>query len=66
MRESRKRSVSKTITWRVVATGTTIALVYIATGDIEIAATIGAADVAIKTVLYYLHERSWTRISWGR
>jgi adenylylsulfate kinase len=66
MKDSRIRSVAKGLTWRAIATGTTMTLVYIATGDIQLMAHIGMADVVIKLVFYYGHERAWGRLSWGR
>lgn len=56
----------KALTWRVIATGTTMSLVYIGTGDIELMAHVGIADVLIKLFFYFGHERVWGRIAWGR
>ena len=66
VREARWRSIIKALTWRVIATSTTMALTYIATRDLEIVAAIGAADVVIKLFFYYVHERAWGRVSVGR
>lgn len=66
MREARERSIIKALTWRVIATSTTMILAYAATGDMKIAGAIGAADVVIKLFFYYVHERAWGRIPWGR
>ena len=66
MREARTRSVIKALTWRFIATCTTMALVYLATRDLEIMGAVGAADVLIKLFFYYCHERAWGRIPWGR
>ena len=66
MRETRKRSILKALTWRAIATSTTMALAYAATGDMKVAGAIGAADVVIKLFFYYVHERAWGRILWGR
>lgn len=66
MKDSRIRSVIKALTWRMIATGTTMSLVYIGTGDIELMAHVGIADVIIKLFFYYVHERAWGRISWRR
>tara|TARA_B100000508_G_scaffold44232_1_gene34528 strand:+ start:3979 stop:4212 length:234 start_codon:yes stop_codon:yes gene_type:complete len=66
LRESRIRSVIKGITWRIIATCTTMSIVYIATRDIEMMTAVGAADVVIKLFFYYVHERAWGRLSWGR
>jgi uncharacterized membrane protein len=66
MREARKRSIIKALTWRAIATSTTMVLAYAATGDMKVAGAIGAADVVIKLFFYYIHERAWGRIPWGR
>ena len=66
MKDSRSRSVGKALTWRVIATGTTMSLVYLGTGDVELMAHIGIADVLIKLFFYFVHERAWGRIAWGR
>lgn len=66
MKDSRIRSVCKALTWRAIATSTTMVLVYIGTGDIELMAHIGIADVLIKLFFYFMHERAWGRVSWQR
>lgn len=66
IREARWRSIAKALTWRVIATSTTMVLAYIATEDLKIAGAIGAADVVIKLFFYYLHERVWGRVASGR
>ena len=66
MREARWRSIVKALTWRFIATSTTMVLAYAVTGDLKIAGAIGAADVVIKLFFYYCHERAWGRIPWGR
>lgn len=66
MREARIRSISKALTWRAIATSTTMVLAYIVTGDLKVAGAIGAADVVIKLFFYYLHERAWGHVGWGR
>lgn len=66
MKDSRIRSIVKALTWRVIATTTTMSLAYIATGDLKLAGAIGAADVIIKLFFYYVHERAWGRIAWHR
>lgn len=66
MKDSRIRSVIKALTWRAVATSTTMSLVYIGTGDVELMAHVGIADVLIKLFFYFGHERIWGRIPWGR
>lgn len=55
----RRRHILKAITWRVIATLTTILLVWLFTDEIDLALKFGAAEVIIKLVVYYFHERVW-------
>ena len=55
----KKRHILKTITWRILATVTTILLAWLIAGDVSIALHIGAWEVIIKMLIYYLHERFW-------
>ena len=64
--ETRKRTLAKTIAFRIIATITTIVLVLIFTGDYALAGTIGALDVISKLIIYYFHERVWHKVKWGR
>ncbi len=61
MRENWRRSVFKTISWRITATGTTIAIVYVLTGEAILSLGVGSLELLLKTVLYYAHERIWAR-----
>lgn len=64
-KEKKRRSVIKALTWRFLATMTTMSLVYIFTGNAEMSLTVGVFDVIIKLVVYYFHERAWNRVGWG-
>ena len=63
--ESRKRTIAKTISWRIVATITTAMLVYLFTGNFTIAIEVGALEAVLKLLFYYFHERGWSHIAWG-
>jgi len=65
-RETSTRSILKTLSWRLLATLTTIGLVWIFTGRVGTAFTIGGIEIVLKMLLYYLHERAWDRTSFGR
>jgi adenylylsulfate kinase len=65
MHESHKRSILKGVTWRIIASGTTMTVVYIVTGDLALVASVGAVDVVVKVFFYYIHERSWGKVRWG-
>ena len=64
--EEHKRSMLKTVSWRIIATSTTMFLVYIFTGKLELTVTVGIGDVLLKMLFYFLHERVWDRITFGR
>ncbi len=65
IRESRLRSVLKALSWRVLATLTTIAIAYFIVGDVNTALKIGAIEVVAKMLIYYLHERAWAKVPLG-
>jgi len=65
MYESHMRSLTKGLTWRVIATLSTIILVYIVTRNLSLTIQIGFIDIAIKFILFYAHERAWINVPWG-
>ena len=64
--ESPIRSIVKAVSWRVVATATTTLLVWLFTGEVGLALTVGAFEAVAKMALYFLHERAWNRLRFGR
>jgi uncharacterized membrane protein len=58
-KKSRIRHVAKTITWRIIASGTTLALALIFAVPMETATTIVLVGFFLKMLFYYLHERVW-------
>ena len=64
--ETQKRSIAKTISWRIVAVIITGAVTYFLTGRLDFAVTVGLADTGVIFFTYYAHERIWTRISYGK
>ncbi len=66
IKESHSRSVLKAITWRVTATTTTTVVTYFVTGELTIALTVGFFEFIIKIFIYYLHERAWLAVGFGK
>ena len=64
--ETKRRSVVKAISWRILGTIDTITISYILTGQIKTALSIGGLEVFTKMILYFFHERIWNLISWGK
>ena len=62
--DTKRRTMTKTITWRITASLTTFLIAWVLTGDILVGASIGSIEAIAKIFLYYFHERIWTNISW--
>ena len=62
---SKTRSILKAISWRIIGTLDTMALGWIITGDPIMGLKIGALELFTKFILYYIHERGWSRIKFG-
>ena len=62
----KKRTLVKTMTWRVTASLTTFLIAWILTGDLLIGISIGSIEAIAKIFLYYYHERIWNNISWAK
>ena len=65
-RETNKRSIVKGISWRIVATTTTIIIVYLFFGRLDLAIAAGMIETVLKVGLYWAHERAWFKIHWGK
>lgn len=64
--DTRSRSFAKAISWRVTGSVDTMIISLVITGSLKLAAAIGFTEVVTKSVLYYLHERAWLRVPYGR
>ncbi|MCR4378198.1 MAG: DUF2061 domain-containing protein [Rhodospirillales bacterium] len=62
---SRRRSLAKTVSWRLTATIDTLLISYFVTGSLVLAGSIASFEVVTKMAIYYFHERAWSRIAWG-
>ena len=60
------RSLVKGVSWRTVGTIDTMIVAYFITGLPISAITIGGFEVFTKIGLFYLHERVWGKVWWGR
>ena len=64
--EKVKRSLAKTISWRIIGTLDTLILSWIIIGEVKTAAAIASVEFVSKMILYFFHERAWNNIKWGR
>lgn len=58
-RDSRFRSLFKAVTYRIVGTLTTSMIVFVVTGELIVAFTVGLVEPLAKIIIYYVHERVW-------
>lgn len=60
------RSLAKSVSYRVTGSLYTFLISYWITGKLGWALSIGGIELVTKIFLYYLHERIWDRIAFGR
>jgi uncharacterized membrane protein len=60
--ESKKRSLLKAISYRIICVISMLAVTYLFTKNANQSLYITIVFQTIQTVVYYLHERIWARI----
>jgi len=66
MKETKKRSIAKSIVWRIICIIVSIFISFVLTARWDLAVAIGTSYNIITMVLYYFHERVWNRVNWGK
>lgn len=66
MQETHARSIVKALTWKVLAAILAFALSLFVTGELAASLNIAGGMFAIGLIFFYLHERAWNYIRWGR
>lgn len=66
MNDTPVRSLAKAVSWRVTGTVDTFLISWLITGQVLIASGIAFTEIMTKIVLFWLHERVWNQIGWGR
>ena len=65
-KETNKRSIAKGISWRLIATVTTVIIIYFFFGRLDLAIVAGLIESVLKIGLYWAHERVWFKVKWGK
>lgn len=60
------RSLFKAISWRITGSIDTLVITFLITGKLKWAFTISGVELFTKIGLYYVHERIWDKLSFGR
>ena len=64
--ESNTRSIAKSISYRLLGSCSTAGIFLILTGSWKLSLGAGAIDVVVKLAAYFVHERIWNLIPYGR
>lgn len=64
--DSHARSLAKAVSWRTTGSIDTFLVSWFITGNPVYAGSIAIAEIVTKVILYYLHERAWSCVRWGR
>lgn len=65
IRDSSKRHILKTFTWRGIGTLDTVFFGWLITGNPLTGLKIGGIETASKMLLYFGHEKLWYKINYG-
>jgi adenylylsulfate kinase len=65
-KETHTRSVAKALSWRVLGSIATMLLVYLFTGRLVLSFAVGGAEFLSKIGLFWLHERVWDHVRFGK
>ena len=66
MSDTPVRSLAKAVSWRVTGTIDTFLISWLITGQVLLASGIALTEIMTKIVLFWLHERVWNKVHWGK
>lgn len=65
-KEAHLRSIMKAVSYRLLAAIATTTIVFVFTRRIVLSLSVGAVEAVAKVICYYMHERLWSSISFGK
>ena len=66
MNDTNLRSIIKALSWRLTGTIDTFIVSFFVTGELLIAGSIASIEILTKIALFWMHERVWNNVKWGR
>jgi len=66
LNDTNLRSIIKALSWRLTGTIDTFIVSFFVTGELLIAGSIASIEILTKIVLFWMHERVWNNVKWGR
>jgi len=64
--ESTSRSIAKAASYRLLGSMATAGICLVLTGSVKLSLGAGALDIVVKIAAYFIHERIWNLIPYGR
>ena len=64
--ETHARSIAKAVSYRILGSSVTGLIFFVLTGKLSLSFGAGALDMVLKIAAYFVHERLWNHISYGR
>ena len=64
--DSHYRSLVKAVSYRILGSTTTALIFFVLTGKGSLSLGAGALDMVLKIGAYFVHERIWNHINFGR
>lgn len=64
--ETHRRTLVKAVVWQVLGLLTMALVGFYLTGSATLGSMIALVNTSIGFAVYFLYERVWARISWGR
>ena len=64
--DSNARSIAKAVSYRILGSAVTGIIFYMLTGKGGLSLGAGALDMVVKIGAYFVHERIWDKIEYGR
>lgn len=65
-KETNNRSVVKSVTFRILVVVADLIIIYAITKKADVTVVVIVATNIASTILYFLHERIWNDVSWGK
>lgn len=65
-KETKARSIVKALSHRTIIIAADVVVIFWLTHRYDIALTVVVVSNIYSTVLYFVHERVWDQIKWGR
>ncbi|CUH75300.1 hypothetical protein TRM7557_00319 [Tritonibacter multivorans] len=64
--ETRRRSIVKAVIWNIIGLICMSVVGYIGTGSLSVGGVMAVVNAALGLTMYFIYERIWSGIQWGR